>query len=488
MAPKGGKWYSYALRENAFGVATQLATFVAGVAFTIIFPNLLGMADFGKLSLVLAVAHISVALASLGMTGALLRFIPVGLKQGNSGGYFRHLLLIQLGLGLLLSAGLFLGADTIASLLFSLPEIAGGLRLASLFVFFASMFTFADSTLVSLKRTGISLGTNSIYQISRVVIPIALYAWLGDYAWVVVGMAIAYVIPLQISVFFLGRENGLSQFGKKAVDRGAVWSYLAFGGVGMIAGLLTQWSDTLIVGAFAPPEGVALYRVAWLWATSVVFLMPFSARIMAAMHAYESAERSRKALEVSLRYAFLFSFLIIAGTISVADRFLLIAYGESYSAAYPILVAFSIVVIEITLTGIISPFLTGKGDARTPALLNMGHALLLAGLAYLAASMGLGLVWIAAGASVARVLGGLAVTAVALRRIRLVLPASYALKPAFSALVSTSLVLFVSGYAGAGILQAFALGVLAVVSFLAVSFAIGGLDIKELRKIAKAVA
>ena len=483
----GGKWYSYALRENAFGVATQLATFAAGVAFTVVFPNLLGKAGFGKLSLVLAVAYISLSLASIGVSSAILRFVPLGVKQRNPGDYLLWLLKVNILLGAVLSLFLFLGANLIASSLFSLPEIAAGVQMAALFVLAGSLFSFVDSSLVSLKRTNISLLINSAYQAGRVLIPIALYLWLGDYAWIVVGMALAYILPFALGLAFLGKEGAVSLHGGRPIDSGALRGYLAFGSVGLIAGLIIQWSDTLVVGAFGTPEDVAIYRVAWLWAMSVVFLIPFSARIMTSMHAYESAERSRKVVDAALKYAFAFIFLILAGTLAVSDRFLVVVYGEGYAAAYPLLVALSLVVVEITLTSLATPLLTGKGDAKTPSYISLAYSLALAVCAYAAAALGMGLIGVAVAAALVRLLGGIWMTAVALERIKLRIPAIYVLKPAAAALVSVVLTLAIGTRLGAGLVPAVALGALVVASFGAVSVLVGAIDLKEMRRLAKAV-
>ncbi len=439
------KWYAYLFKENIWGLGIQAVTFIAGVLFTLVFPNLLGKEGFGYFSVVIGIASMAVVFADFGIQGAALRFIPEGAKRGVAWKYFRTLLEWKFLLSLAASVLLFLGAGFIAAA-YRNPGLADGIRTGAVFLFGYSLFLYLDYAFSAARKAWNSLLLNLAFHFLRFALPLAtFFLYRSDYAGVLAGTALAALVPVAIAVFFAAREP-LFRGGKEgALDFPALKWYMLFGFVAYLAYSFVQWSDMLIIGLFRPISEVSLYRVAWLWATAAGALLPFSSRILTSAHAYEDEQRSRKMFDLTLRYSFIFSFMMIAGIMLVAEQFLQVVYGGSFAGAYPAMVALSLLTLEISLNSLSGALLGGKGDAKTPMVTSVFAATCQIAALFAFAPQ-YGIMGAAVGVVVVRIVFALAQASRAVRFISHGIPAGYVWRPALCALIALAVLMPLKPY------------------------------------------
>lgn len=477
------KWYAYIFRENAYGLAAQACVFLGGLISTLIFPNLLGKEGFGYYSLAIGVVTGAVFLSDLGIPNAVLRFIPAGAKQGIAWRYFRLLLKLKLAASLLVAIAVFLGADAIAGA-YASPALADGLRVGSIFLFGYSMIGFADNVFVAMKKAKNSLILNILFHGGRIVVPLAVFfAYRQDYVGIMLGLGAAAVLSVVPMLAAAWREPALRKGKPGRMDIPAIKSYMLFGTIFIIAYGVTQWSDTLLLGLFKPVAEVSVYRVAWLWAYATVFLLPFSQRIFLSAHAYEGVEKSRKLLRITMRYGFVFAFLMIAGIFLVSGQFLGIIYGNEFDSAYPILVILSVLTIELMLNSITGGLFIGKGDMRTPGWAGVAAAAGQVALVLLLAPA-YGMLGAAVGVVVPRVLVAVAQAIVALRFVSMKIPPSYVYRPAICAAGAIALLMPFYQHTFS-LIPALAYGTAAAFTYGLLSLGVGAVDLQEIRRIAK---
>jgi len=434
------KWYAYLFRENIYGLGIQAVTFLAGILSTFIFPNILGKDGFGYYSLVLGVATIGVWVADFGVQGALLRFIPEGVKNGIARKYFIEAFKWKLLSALGISAICFLAADNIAGI-YNLPPLAEGIRVGALFLFFYSFSQFFETLFISLKEARNSLILSSLFNFGRVLLPVLVFfIYRQDYIGILMGVAVACAISVLTGATFALRNPTLAKTEDKEPNFAALKSYMIYCAIGAIVYILMQWSDTLILGLFRPISDVAIYRVAWLWANATLLLFPFPGRIFMPAYVYENTERSKRMFGLTLRYGFVFAFLMISGVILVSAQFLNLFYKGNYNDAYPIMVVLSLLTFELMLKNIAEGLLAGKDMVKITTYASIVATTAQILLLFLLAPS-FGVLGAAVAVTAHRVLVAVLETIIAARFISMRIPLSYVWKPALCTLATIAFLL-----------------------------------------------
>ena len=478
------KWYTYIFRENIYGLGIQALTFIAGVVLTVVFPNLLGKEGFGYFSIVMGIVTIMIALTDFGLSISALRFLPEGSKRGVVWKYFKVLIEWKAATSLAASILLFLGADLLAAY-YRAPMLADGVRAGAALLFFYSMFPFMDNTFVAIKKARNSFILNIVYHAGRIAVPLALVVVYGlGYTGALAGTAVSCCAATALALAIAARDPQLRKGMTAALDFAPLKRYMFWGYAGGIVLVAIQWSDLLILGLFRPVSEISIYRVAWLWVTATAFLFPFSNRIFMSVHAYEDEERSRNLFNRTLKYGFVFAFLMIAGIILTAGQFIRFTYGAGFADAYPVMAILSVLTIEIALNALTNSLFTGKGDLRTPTLVMIATSALQVALVFTLAPA-YGLVGVAAAVALVRLAGAIVQAVLALRFISLKIPPSYVYRPALCALAPIIVLqpLMQYSYSLPGAL-AYGVGVVFIYSALAV--VLKAVDTKELVGIVKA--
>ena len=171
------KWYSRLFKENAYGFGIQVATFIGGVATTLVLPNILGKDGFGYFSLAVGIASSALLFSDCGIQLSVLTFLPKWSKEGVAGGYFRRLFAAKAILSFIVACALFFGADAIAGF-YRLPGLAEGLRVGAFYFFFYSMYLYFENVFIGLQKTRVSFVMSLVFHSARVVLPVLIFYYL----------------------------------------------------------------------------------------------------------------------------------------------------------------------------------------------------------------------------------------------------------------------------------------------------------------------
>ncbi|MCX6777457.1 MAG: oligosaccharide flippase family protein [Candidatus Micrarchaeota archaeon] len=361
------KWYSYLLRENLWGVLGQLLTFAAGIVFIWLMPNIMGVEEFGKFSIAFGLASLLLGFVDLGTSYAVLKFVSGG--KGRHG-TFSLLFSVRLIATAAVSCAMFLGAGAIASV-YDSPFLLDGFRLGALLLAFLSLGNMLHNALIAVSRTKLSFYATVVFQILRIALPAWMWFAFGSYLGAMLGMALAYLVWFLVLLYFIVREELAPKFGIPSNIEPEVGRYMKYGTMESVGTSLIQYSDPLVIALSQGAAAVAVYKVAWSWASSFTSIFPFSYQVLISAYARESLERGGRMLARTIKYGLMLSALVVVGAFLVSKKFLILLYGQEFAGAFLVLAILSLLAVERALVTLSSPVLVGRGRIRMATLISL---------------------------------------------------------------------------------------------------------------------
>ncbi|MFH1125635.1 MAG: oligosaccharide flippase family protein [Candidatus Altiarchaeota archaeon] len=432
------KWYSVLVKENVYGIGSQVLVVLAGVMSTLLFPRILGPESFGYFSLVFALANVFIFFSELGLATAVMKMIPVSIVRKDTASYYRFFLRIKYVLTILSSFALFMLADYISLRFFKHPELASGIRLSSLFLFsYSLIYTFYDFLFVATKRNKFSFYVNVVFQSSRVALPLLLYYFYRSYTSFILGLGLAASLGLIAGLLFRRNVKVLDE-GEGPLDYATLKKYVFYGMLWSLGSMLLQWIDSIVVGVYVSPTDVGIYRIGVMLISVVWLFIPVSSGVLFALYSEKTETNERDKINTvyrySLRYSMIISSLVMVGIWLTSGYFIKFIYGEAYAAAAPVLLIFSLLAIEVSLNTINVPLLQGIGkiDLQTKYMVLVG---LLTALGSIYASR-YGINGVAFAVMCIRIVSIMLLTLYVLRNIKLNIDVGVYAKPLVSAVIT----------------------------------------------------
>lgn len=364
-------WYSKLVSENIYGLGGQVAMLIGGIATAVVFPKLLGAANFGLFSVAFALANIWLFFTDFGINQTVYKFIPHDVK-GKGRAYFTFFTKWKWVLTVIASVSLFFLADFFANGLFNDARLAIGIKVASAYVFFYSLGTYYSSVFTAAKNNKYAFIYQILYHCLRVIMPtVLLVAYFKKYEYLILGTAAAALVGLVFCALALGKvkfgRNARQTFDSKHVNK-----YLFYGSLGFFGTSLITWMDTIIIGAMMNATEAGFYRIGMMWVSAVGLLIPFSAMVLFAayseIHAYNRLKKIKALFSYSLKYGLIFAAFAVVSFMLLSEFLVKFIYGPEYIATLPILMILGFLCIEITLNSINYPLLSGTGKIGTSTL------------------------------------------------------------------------------------------------------------------------
>lgn len=353
-------WYHSVIKENIYGFLIQLVMFLSGILFAILIPNLLSMEEFAILSIAISVTAIWSIFSDLGLNSANQQ-ISKHLKMGKAWLYYEYIKKWKLLLSVISSILLFLFSDIIAIELFNTPPLSEVLKVGSLWVFFFSLYSFFSQIFISVKNARYSLTINAAYHAGRVIFPLILIWYSAKTANVVfIGLSISAFLATLVSFISVRTVQSLKSGIKEKIDTSIIKKYVVFGSILQASETLRQNLDVILLGIFLTATAVSTYKLAIMWITMVPFLLPFSAAVLGAAHAYEEKKNSKKIFEKSINYTVLIAFFFIIVSFCLSDAFISVFYGAEYAESAFLLKVLSLLAFDYALSTSSYPVLLGK--------------------------------------------------------------------------------------------------------------------------------
>jgi O-antigen/teichoic acid export membrane protein len=482
-----GRWYSVLVKENVYGVLSQVIAIASGIIFALVFPRVLGPAQFGDFSLVFAVANFSLFFCDYGLAPALMKLLPSSLVKKSTNTYYRFFSRLKYAVTALASVALYVLSDFIAVQVFKQPGLGAGFKVSSLFLFSYSLYGFYEVVMACVKRNRYVFYLNVVFQSCRLMLPLALYYVYRSYVSVLLGLGLAATMGLAAGLY-LRRSVGVLYEGRGVFDYPTFRKYFYYGMFGFLGGLVIQWMDSIVVGVFISPTELAFYRIGVMWMGVVWLFIPFSGRVLLSLYSEKTEtlehDKITTVYSYSMRYSLLVAFLLLAGIWLTSDYFITMVYGPAYAQAVPIVLIMSFLSIESSLNAVNYPLLQGVGriDSYTKYVLVSGFLSITA--AVFASSYGI--IGVAAAITVVRTLSSLLLTVYVFEKLRIHPSPSVAGRP-LAASFATVIILWPLKTIVVSPFSWLAYAVLVVAVYVACAVAFRALPPAEIRRILSSV-
>jgi len=260
------------LRKIAKGAGIGFTGMLVGTTFgylsRMVIARFLGAGDYGLVCLAFAGASIAVTLSLVGLPTGIVRYISYYKGKGDKGrikGTILSALNISFPMSLIFALLIFCGACSISIRVFQEPRLASVLMIFAIGVpFWVLRANFNSATVgfqVMQYQVYVIQFFENIFKLAAIVVLIALGFGVLGAAW---GWTLAITLTPLLAFYFLEKKV-FPVFNTKvkaiSVDKELFFfSFpLIFAG---LAGLITGWTDTLMLGYFSTTSDVGIYNAA----------------------------------------------------------------------------------------------------------------------------------------------------------------------------------------------------------------------------------
>lgn len=359
-------WYATLITENIYGLIANLALFAGGIGSALVFPLVLGPEEFGTFRFVFSLANLWLFFANLGLDQTVVKFLSAGRVAGNAQHYLDWFTQKKLLLTVVSVAVLLVFAAPIATFALGNPALTPGVRVSAVYVFFYALYTYLNSVFVSIRKNSIVTGAALIYNLLRIVLPLAFVQMVYGHTALITGIALAALLAVGYYLLFFHRLS-LSRE-DTALDKDGIKTYMIYGSFTYLGILLAYWMSSFILGVFEDPVDVGYYGLAFMWVSAVGVVSPFTANVLFSFYAEKHEEKNKTQEESifvhSLRYGMVFAVFAVVAIVLLADAFVDIIYGPAYLPAATIFIILSLVSFELVLSQVSLPLLQGVGRIK----------------------------------------------------------------------------------------------------------------------------
>jgi O-antigen/teichoic acid export membrane protein len=329
------------IKNSFWNLFTTVINRAGALIFTIILARLLMPEYFGLYNLATSIALIAIAIADLGINGAITRFIAEYIGKNNkkkAASIFQYLLKLKLKVALFISILLILLAYPLSVQLFKKPELFYPLIISAFYVFLLSMETLFESLFYGLKKLKYLSIKEILSQSTKILFLIPLIYFISM-SWklggVLIGMILSVILVLILMFYYTKRlfpfllEKSFVLEEKKRIIK--FLSYLTIGG---ITAIFFSYIDTLMLGIFIQDASyVGYYRAAFSLIFSIAGVLSF-ANVLLPIFVQIKKERLENAFARVFKYSALLSIPASFGIIVLGKYIIRLVYGYDYLDAF----------------------------------------------------------------------------------------------------------------------------------------------------------
>jgi len=317
------------LYRNAFFMILNMALMsLFGFLFWIIVARFYSEAEVGFSSAIISAMGLVAMLSMLGLTSALMRFMP-RVKKPNE--LINTCFTICGPISLVFAAIFLAGLDIWSPIL---GFVSGNFIFAAAFMAFTLVtviYRLVETTFVAKRRAEYIIVKNLIFSIIKIILPVIFILFFHAFG-IFASWGVALAISLVISIFILlpKVQDGykltptlnLNLF--KKLWRYSSSNYLA----NLLSNAPSHVLPIIVINLLGPTDNAYFY-IAWMMAT-FPFTIPTA---VAGSLLVEGSHFEERQVEFMKR-AFVFTFLLLIPTIILfifAGKWLMLVFGENYS-------------------------------------------------------------------------------------------------------------------------------------------------------------
>lgn len=364
------------IKGGGIGLISVLLGRTVALILNVLLARILGPESYGLYSLGISVVSMSVVLAMLGLGIAIVRFGSIQSAKGDERrlkGLLISAHVLTLLVSIVITAILFLNADSIASGIFNDDKFGSVLRIIVLAIPMSVTFKMSASAAQAIKRIDIQ---QLLKTLLRPIIMVVLVLILTFQGVEIFGIIFAYLISMLITailgVYFLLKLYPVLR--SKIEPLFELRTLLRFSiPVLMVTMIVTsaRYLDRFMLGALSTTYEVGLYSAAFnvsrvmtlILSSLVPIAVPFMAELLDAERVNELSRMYQ-----SLVYWIISLTLPIFLIILFAVNEVLLLFGKDYQSAAIALIILSIGQLIKAISGPIVPLMEMGGKQDTTVI------------------------------------------------------------------------------------------------------------------------
>lgn len=355
--------------------------------YRILVARYLGAADYGTLSLALAVFWVFMAFGNLNIQAGVERFVSKYVGSGEDDSKIKGVIVsgfsVTVPTTLLAAVILFFMAPLIASHFFDSPDAVLYLRVFAVAMPFQLIYQMFSNVSSAHKQLGYVALVDKIYRsLATLTVTAALifagYGLMGAViaqlvAILTASLLMLYLVETRVFSFLRTPSKEFRNYHELFH-----YSYpLLFTS---IIGLVTGWTDTLMLGWFDTTSNVGIYNAALPTAQVLgVFGTGFSSILFPVVSSLYGEGKKEKSVDVAatgVKWLLAMSFPLLLVTMVFASPIMRLLFGEVYTAGATALLVLGVAYFTHAIASYAGAYI--KSEDRTKlSLLNSGVAAVL---------------------------------------------------------------------------------------------------------------
>ncbi len=321
----------------------------------------LGSAQYGLLTLALAITSFVTVISLLGINQGLLRYLSYYLGKKDKShikGTFISSLKFSSTSSIFAMILILIFAKDIAIYFFNKPELIRILQISAFIIPFAVLTELFVSVMLSLKKVSYQVGIREIGErLLRLILSI-IFIWIGlGIAWIAVAYLIA-AISVCLILFFISikftyfRDNKI----KSNYNLNEILKYSMPLVITGFLSLLIKWADTFILGYFKSASEVGIYNITFSTSTLLglipTALMSLFLPIISNLYGKKNMIEINRISKVIQKWIFTANFPFFIILLFFSNQLLNIVFGKEYAIGYISLIILAMAYIFVSLTHI----------------------------------------------------------------------------------------------------------------------------------------
>ena len=372
-------------RQSSITFTGTILNGLLGALFYIVIARILGPAQFGLLTVAIVTVTLIADIADIGTNTGLIRFVSSNLTHNKEKAlkFLKLSLEIKLIVWVISFFVIFLSAPILANQIFHKEELINPLRLVSLGVGGALLFSFATSSLQAFQKYFLWSVVNVVTNLLRLIFILIL----GFYVTVNVESSLLIYIILPffgffLTLFILPTRKIFSARNEYSLSK-ELFSYNIPVAIFTFIAAISARLDTFLTASLLTARDVGIYGAA----NQLVQVVPqlISALGVVAAPKFASFENINKMMEYFKKFQLFVSGIVLLGIVAIpiAVYFIPIIYGQEYIESIGpfviLLLAMLVFLFSIPVHNSII-FYFGRPDVFI--WVSIGHLILIAGLGY----------------------------------------------------------------------------------------------------------
>lgn len=376
-----------AIKNSSYQLTQNIIAKVGSLVFTILLARIMMPELFGLYSLAISTIVLFGAFSDLGIGSAVITYISKKIsKKEEAKGYFKKLLHWKIILLSLVSVVLAGSSYFIANYYYNKP-IFLALLAGIIYLFVNGLLSFLENSFKADNKFKNPMVKEIIFQSMRLVlVPLFVFfilktqisnSWITALTFLVLsGCYLAGAVYLIVKArkklsFINSKSKNLNSNEKKELKK-----FLLPLSATVLSGVFFGNIDTIMLGHFVSSNFISYYSAAFNLIASASGIIGFAALALFPVFSRLEGKKLERMFIKSRNSVFLISLASAIFTYFIARIVVLIAYGQNYIEAVPILEYFSILILITPLIGLYNNYFISREKTMTIAWLLIGSTLL----------------------------------------------------------------------------------------------------------------